>query len=319
MNRKTFLRTALGMGAGAVAARHFSEHDASDLAAAIAGPTTHYRRMESTVPTPELVPAVEAHLRLASRVVADSLPTAVGFGVLSETAGLAAWLAADRGEAGTARKHYSQAHHYAEQANHSLLATYMLASLGHFAVESGDPRQGLPLLDRAQHQIDGKDVSDNARAWLASLQSLAYAAMEDRPAALAKLRAAETLSESDRGDPQWPWVFPFDASKMARYQASTLARLGDLTGARSAFEDAAPALTSPKPRALAQVDHARLLAHAGFVEEACALAVDALTVGQRYGSERVTRGVQEMRALLPATGEGVAELDEQLTSLYLEN
>jgi hypothetical protein len=274
--------------------------------------------MEAAVSTTELRPAVEAHLRLVSEVVTDSLPTSVGFKVLSETAGLAAWLAADQGDEGAARRHYVEALRQAERAHHPLLVAYMRASLGHFAVESGDPRPGLALLERAQHEIEGHDVPNAARAWLASLKSVAHAVMGDRVSATAELRNAETLSGNHRGDPQWPWVFAFDAGKAARYQAATLSRLGDLAGARTAFSAASVTLTSPKPRAVAQVDHARVLAQAGQVDEATVLALDALGVGRRYGSVRVIQRIRALRNLLPSMTQETSELDDQLTALYTE-
>lgn len=318
VNRKAFLQVAFGAAAGALVGRDLSDYDASDLVSAIAAPTRNYRRMEAAVSTAELTPAVEAHLRLASGMVADSLPTSVGYGVLSETAGLAAWLAADQGEEGTARRRYVQALRYAERAQHPLLTAYMRASLGHFAVEVGDPRPGLVLLERAQHEIKDHDVPDAARAWLASLQSLAHATMNDGAAALAQLRTAESLAGTDRGDPQWPWVFAFDAPKAARYRAATLALLGDLRGARTAFAAASVALTAPKPRALAQVEHARVLARACQVDEAAVLALDALSVARRYASVRVAQRIRALRRLLPAATPETAELDDQLTALYTE-
>ena len=319
VDRKTFLKTALGAGAGAWVAHHFPGHDSSDLAEAIAGPTAHYRRMEAAVSTLDLGPAVEAHLRLVSTIVGGSLPTAVGYGVLSETAGLAAWLSADRGDTGSARRSYATAVHHAQRAHHPLLVAYMRASLGHFAVESGDPRQGLTLLEQARHDLRNQDIPDPAQAWLASLHAAAHAQLGDRTAAVAELQTAEALVGSGRGEPRWPWVFAFDAPKAARYQASALARLGDVSAARMAYAAATPALTAPKPRALAQVDHAEVLAHAGQLDEACTLAVDALAVGQRYGSERVTSRVRAFRASLPPTTRDTTELDEALAALYTED
>ncbi|WP_231104766.1 hypothetical protein [Haloechinothrix halophila] len=77
----------------------------------------------------------------------------------------------------------------------------------------------------------------------------------------------------------------------ARYQAATLAALGD-------------------------VGHARALADAGHVAEGCALAADALTIGRRYGSERITGRVREFRASLPHYTSDAADLDDELTALY---
>ena len=318
MNRKSFLRTALGVGAGTLAARYFPDHDVSDLAGAVAGPTAHYRRMESVVSTPELIPAVEAHLRLVSGVVTESLPVPVGFGVLAETTGLAAWLAVDQGDTGRARRHYVDAVRHAERTHDLLLTAYMIASLGHFVVESGGPRQGIDLLERAQRSLDGRDVPDAARAWLASLRSLAHATLGDRTTALAELRIAEHLSERHRGEPQWPWVFAFDGPKAARYAASILALLGDVGAAQAAFIAATPALTSPKPRALAQVDLAHAMADAGRIDVASTLALDALLIGRCYGSERVIRRVRAVRGLMPVDSRETAELDEHLAALYTD-
>lgn len=317
VDRKTFLKTALGTGAGLVLSRHFPDPtaDANDLAAAIAGPTTYYRRMESVVSSEQLSPAVEAHLSLSSGIVNAKLRTSTGFGVLAEVSGLSAWLAVDRGDNATARRRYVDAVNHAEHASHPLLVSYMTASLGHFAVDDGQARQGVRLLDRAAGQLD-KTAPDTARAWLASLQAVAHAALGDRSATFSALRGAEKLTSRQRGEPHWPWVFTFDEAKAARYQASALGRLGDLRGATSAFEAAQPALTSPKPRALAEVDQAQVMANAGLVGEACQLALNALNVAREYGSERITARVRDFHATLPTNTAEARDLDEALAALY---
>ncbi len=258
VDRKNFLKTTLGAGAGVWVSHHFpasADDDPHGLALALSGPTTHYRHMESAVSSQELAPAVDAHLRLASYMVPDFLPTATGFGVLSGIAGLSAWLAADRGDLGAARRRYTEAVHHAERTHHPLLVAYMTASLGHFAAESGDPRQGVALLDRPAGKLDSSD-------------------------ARAALRIAGKLAERHRGEPRWPWVFAFDTTKAARYQASVLGRLGDFRAACSAYDAAGITALAPKPRALAQVEHAGVLARAGMVGESCALAAEALRVGR---------------------------------------
>jgi hypothetical protein len=317
VNRKTFLRVALGTGAGVWLAQNFPSHDSSDLLEAVAGPTASYRRMEQAVPTDQLAPAVDAHLRLASSVIAEAVPTASGYAVLSETIGLGAWLAVDRGDPGAARRYYAAAVQHAQRAHHPLLVSYMLASLGSFAVESGDARQGLALLRRARGRL-GKDAPETARAWLASLHAIAHASIGDGPAALDQLRDAERYAARHRGEPSWPWVFAFDSAKAARYQATTLAALGDATAARGAYAAASPALTAPKARAIAQIEHAHAVATDGHVDEACALALAALSIGRRYRSERITQRVRAFRATLPADARDAGHLDDVLADLYTE-
>ncbi|GAA3565800.1 hypothetical protein GCM10022222_57010 [Amycolatopsis ultiminotia] len=317
VDRKTFLKTALGTGAGVLVSRHAPgpADDPGALAAAISGPTAHYRRMESAVSSAQLAPAVDAHLALAASVVTGSLRNSTGYAVLAETAGLAAWIAADRGDNAAARRRYREAVAHAERAHHPLLASYMTASLGSFAVDAGHPRQGVTLLDRAAAQLD-PTAPDAARAWLSSLHAVAHAALGDKTATLAALRSAERLTSRQSGEPQWPWVFTFDRAKAARYQAGALARLGDLRAASTAYSAANPALTAPKPRALAQLDHARALAAAGRAGEASRLAAAALRIGREYGSERITARARDVRAVLPARTAEAAELDDALTALY---
>ncbi|MBL1075928.1 hypothetical protein JK358_16140 [Nocardia sp. 2] len=313
VNRKQFLSSALVVSTGAVLAN--SAPTESALIETMAGPTANYRRMESSVPSDRLAPVVDAHLNLVAGVVRDRLRTSSGFRVLSEIAGLAAWLAADRGDDAAARRRYIEAIRHAERTHHPLLVSYMTASLGHYAVEMGDGRAGLALLRTAALQL-GRDTPDSAGAWMSSLLAVAYAATGDRTSSLAALRRAERLVERQRGEPQWPWVFAFDAAKAARYQASALARLGDNRAARSAFELAATAVIAEKPRALAKVEHAQVLARSGDIEGGCALAAEAVAVGLTYHSERITRTARSFRAALPVHTIEARALDDALATLY---
>lgn len=294
MDRKAFLQVVLGAAAGSVVARHFPDHDASDLLAAVAGPTAHYGRLGDTASTAELSPAVEVHLRLAASVVSGTLPTREGFAVLSEAAVLAAWVARERDDTGTARRHYREAVHHAERARHPLLTAFMLQSRGTFAIDAGHPRQGLGLLQQARRLLNDERAPDAAQAHIASWLALGQAELGDRGAALAELRIAESMIDSERGEHRWPWVFRFSAAKAARYRAATLAKLDDLAGARSAFAAAAPALVAPRPRAHALADQAGALSRAGHIDEASELAREALAIGHQYGFERIVQRVQEL-------------------------
>jgi tetratricopeptide (TPR) repeat protein len=317
VDRKTFLKATMGAGTGVLLSSTLpvSSGSDADLIAVLSGPTTYYRRMESSVPSDQLSPAVDAHLNLVASVVRDRLRMSAGYRLLSEVAGLAAWLAADRGDNATARLRYGQAIRHAEQTHHPTLTAYMTASLGHFATESGDSQHGLTLLRRATAQLDD-NAPDSAHAWLSSLSGVAYAALGDRTHTLSALRRAERLASRQHGEPRWPWVFTFDAAKAARYQANALRRLGDLRQARNAYVAATPALTAAKPLAFAKVEHADVRARMGDVAGGCALAIEALSVGRAYGSERIASRVREFRAALPAQTVEARRLDSALAALY---
>jgi hypothetical protein len=312
VNRKQFLTTALAMSAAMLTNTAPDEAELLDM---MTGPTTSYRRMESSVPSDHLSPVVEAHLGLVSGIVHDRLRTASGYRTLSEVAGLAAWLAADKGDDAAARQRYRDAITYAEHTHHPLLVSYMTASLGHYAVETGDSRAGLALLHTASAQM-GQDAPDSAAAWMSSLLATAYAATGNRKAALSALDHAEHLANRQRGEPRWPWVFAFDSAKAARYQASALGRLGDHRAARRAFDAAAAALGADKPRALAQVEHAHVLARSGDIGAGCALAAEALRIGLTLRSERITRRTRSFRASLPTRTREARPLDDALSTLY---
>ena len=68
--------------------------------------------------------------------------------------------------------------------------------------------------------------------------------------------------------------------------------------------------------AASYAEHAGVLARAGMVGKSCALAAEALRVGRRYGTERITARVRDFRAILPVGTTEAAELDEALTALY---
>ncbi|MFE3026356.1 hypothetical protein [Nocardia tengchongensis] len=102
VNRKQFLSSALVVTTNAVLSN--SAPTESELIDTMAGPTANYRRMESSAPSDRLAPVVDAHLNLVAGIVRDRLRTSGGFRALSEIAGLAAWLAADRGDDAAARR-----------------------------------------------------------------------------------------------------------------------------------------------------------------------------------------------------------------------
>ena len=276
-----------------------------------------YRQLEQRTPARSLAQPVTAHLSLAC----DMARRAQGkqrirlAAAVAEIAGLAAWLHADLVEPGRARQFYKMSMNAAQQAQHPLLAIYMQGSFGQYATLAGDPIHGLRLLRDAAGRLP-RSAPTTARAWLAALEAVALGYLGDR-AALRVLDDARRYADADTGDPVWPWVFPFDSSRVASYRAITASRLGLVKIAMDAFGQA-EAARSPKQAALVAVEHARVLATGGDLDQACDLAVTAYDVGCSYESERVQQAVREFRTSL--TGRNAqritAELDDRLHSVY---
>ena len=235
---------------------------------------------------------------------------------VAEIAGLAAWLHADLVEPGQARRFYKMSISAAQQAQHPLLAIYMQGSFGQYATLAGDPVHGLRLLRDAAGRLP-RSAPPTARAWLAALEAVALGYLGDR-AALKVLDDAQRYADAGaRSEPVWPWVFPFDSSKVASYRAVAASRLGLANIAVDAF-DQADAARSPKQAALVAAEHARVLATGGHIDQACAIAVAAYHVGATYESERVRQALREFRASLGSrAGQRItAELDDRLHSAY---
>jgi transcriptional regulator with XRE-family HTH domain len=285
-------------------------------------PSATYRRLEQRLPSRSLIAPVGAHLalvhQLATRTGHSPAHTRRLFAVLSETAGLAAWLFVDVDDRANARRHYQLAVRAAERSGHPLLPAYMRASLGQFAANCGDAADSVRLVADARHRLP-RSAPAIAGIWMDAIESLALAQARDRNA-LTKLDHAEArLARAANDEPVWPWIFRFDERKLAGFRAQAAAKLGRTKIAEKAMLLARDPQQSPKPRAVMDVLRAGILAQTGQTDEACTLAVAAFRVGQSYDSERVTRAVAVFRSSLgTGAGRATAELDECLHTTYRE-
>ena len=181
----------------------------------------------------------------------------------------------------------------------------------------GDPDHGLRLLRDATARLP-HSAPPTARAWLASLEGVALGYLGDR-AALKVLDDAQRYADASVStDPIWPWVFQFDASKIAGYRAIAASRAGLPKIAMAAFDQAGGADRSPKQAAIVATEHARALAASGQGDQACELALAAYDVGCSYDSERVRQAVRDFRFNLGprAPQRLTADLDARLHSAY---
>lgn len=281
------------------------------------------RRLEATTPANELARGAVAHVNLANRVLGRAAQSDYASdirAVMSEAAGFAAWLHADMHDIGTSRTYYRLAIDSARQAEHSLLAAYMIGSLAAFEIDADDPMLALDLLAQARREL-GEQPPATARAWLYSIEALGHATAHDAPAAVAALREAESavIASERAAAPPWPWVFPFDDAKLAGYRALVMVRLGRADEAVAAF---AESLSSVQPaikqRGVLMTEIATAKAMSGDYDEAFHLVSNALTVGITYGSERIIQRARRFRRTYggPMTGSARA-FDERLRATLL--
>lgn len=270
--------------------------------------TNPQRRLDASTPARELARGVVPHVEMANRMLGRAHGLGVATDVaaaLSEAAGLAGWLHTDMCDHGTARFYYRLAIDAACHAGHDLLAGYMLGSLAAFEIDTGDHVGGLGLIARAREQMAGED-HPTPRAWLAAIEALGHASARggERAADDAVERAGAAV-EAGWGmtEPPWPWIFPFDQAKLAGYRALVCVRLGRPSEALAAFADSLVApQPAPKQRAMIMLEVATAACQEGVTEkdaaridEAFSLAAEALALGERYDSGRVTQRARLFR------------------------
>jgi len=257
-------------------------------------PSATYRRLERRLPSRSLIAPVSAHLalvrQLATRSGHSPAHTRRVFALLSETAGLAAWLHVDMDDRANARRHYQLAIRAAGRSGHPLLPAYMAASMGQFAADCGDATESVRIVSDARELLP-RSAPTIAGIWMDAVESLALAQIGDRNALTILDRAELRLSRASNDEPVWPWIFRFDERKIAGFRAQVAAKLGRIRVAERALHVAQDPQQAPKPRAVVDVLRAELLARSGHFEEACRVAGEAFDVGRCYGSERVIRAV----------------------------
>src|SRR5215469_8276815 len=249
-------RQFLGGSLSVLAAAAIPYSDVGD-ARLLMATSLSYRQLEQRTPARALTQPVTAHLALARDLArrADGKQQARLSAAVAEVAGLAAWLHADMAEPARARQFYKMSIGAAHQAHQALLAIYMQGSFGQYATTVGDPVHGLRLLRDATARLP-RSAPPTARAWLACLEGVALGYLGDR-AALKVLDDAQRYADASVStDPIWPWVFQFDASKIAGYRAIAASRAGLPKIAMAAFDQAGGADRSPKQAAIVATEHA---------------------------------------------------------------
>jgi transcriptional regulator with XRE-family HTH domain len=288
--------------------------------------TRAQRKLDATTSARDLARSASAHVEMTNQMLAQTRESSAGRHVaaaLSEAAGFAAWLHTDMCDLGTARTYYRLAIGAARDAGNQLLGGYMLGSLAAFEIDNGDGTNGLDLIARARQHLAGTE-HPAPHAWLAAIEALGHVAARTGSGAADRAldRAAAAIeARSAVSPPPWPWMFPFDNAKLAGYRAVTYVRLGRSADALASFaESLATAQPAPKQRAVVMLEVATAGCQEGFsqrdttrIDEAFQLAGDALTVGARYGSERVIQRCRTFRRSYvgPSTAQ-VKDFDQQL-------
>jgi transcriptional regulator with XRE-family HTH domain len=294
---------------------------AEDAAATVHAITTAHRRLDGTTPSHELAEPVAAHLRMAGRMqgkISDPRSRQAMAAAVSEVAGLAGWLYWDMHDLGSARHHYRIAVEQAQRASgDSMLTAYMLGSLASFViVQESAADEGVALIRHAANALAGERPA-TADAWLASIEAVAHASAGDEVQTWRALdRAEAAVGRAAEDPPPWPWVFAFDAGKIAAHRLTCAVRLRrpDVAYAAVANLPVLMAAGHRKQGALILLDLACAHVQAQEVEEGLRVATAAITLAASTRSERVLSRARQVRRTIPATAPpgSLRDFDEHL-------
>jgi transcriptional regulator with XRE-family HTH domain len=280
MRRRTFLQAL----AATPVVTMLPDADASTEA--VTAVTGGFRRLEATTPASELRAPVNAHLRfVAHRLSGGGKQLAAA---ASEAAGFAAWLAVDQDDDKQAAKLYGRAVEYGQRSGSDLLVSYMEGSrLLWLAETEARPVFGSALTAGFR---DATELPPTVRAWLAVVEATAHAAHGNADDTFAALQRAEHAIASNH-EPSWPWLFPFDARRLAGYVGACATKLNLHKTAIPALQDALPQ-TRTKQRALILVDLSTNYAALGQHDQARVYAHEAASIGQERHSMKILRRLQ---------------------------
>jgi transcriptional regulator with XRE-family HTH domain len=290
-----------------------------ESAAVVHAITTAQRRLDGTTPSSELAEPALAHLRMATRMqsqIWDPLSTKAMAAAVSEVAGLAGWLHWDMHDLGSARRYYRLAVEYSRRAEESLLTMYMLGSLASFVVHKGEASEGLALIRHAA-KTSTEQSPATASAWLAAMEAVAHATSGDDVQTWRALDRAEAAVEriAMEQKPPWPWVFPFDARKIASHRLTCAVRLRRPDVAYTAVKNLSMvAAGHRKQGALVLLDLASAHVQTRELDQALRMATTAVDLAAQTQSERVLSRARQFRRTVPAhtPHRALREFDERL-------
>lgn len=290
-----------------------------EAAATIHAITMAHRRLDGATSSTELSQPVLAHLQMATNMqteISDPRNGRAMAAAVSEIAGLAGWLHWDMNDLGSARRHYRRAVEQARRVGeNTTLTAYMLGSLASFIVQEGDANEGLTLIRHATKESEGQRPA-TADAWLEAMTAVAHASAGNATETWRALDRAEAATERVTAEepPPWPWVFSFDARKIATHRLTCAVRLRRPDIAYTAvekipFQD----FGHHKQRALALLDLASVHVQVQEFDEGLRAAMAAVDLGTATRSERVLGRARQFRRTVPArSADLLREFDERL-------
>jgi len=261
---------------------------------------THF----ATVAPAQLLPVVNDHIRAVTRLLGVGQPIAYRrrlCSIAGHLAGQRAWLMFDLCRVAEAEAWYEFALEPASEAGDDALVAWLLGAHSVVAFDRGDPRQAKQLLDRANYHV-GRAGNTPVSGWVDALRSRAHAALGEVAAAREALVRSRNSSQRIADD---SYRHGMDTSsgelRIDYYEGSTLLAVGDLVGAREAFERALEAQGPGHLKGRAVVNlHIAMTYAQHDVDRAVDLATSAWAIPAEQRIGPIGERIHQLRRLMSA-------------------
>jgi hypothetical protein len=244
------------------------------------------------------------------------------FSAAGEAAQLLGWTAYDAGRHAAAQRYFVQGLRLAQEAQDPVLAARLLSNLSHQANYRGQYSQALQLARAAQTAAAGRATA-TVQAMLLAMEARALASSGDARLCAEVLHRAERAFESSRSADDPAWISYFDAREMAGEAAHCFRDLGQpgqtLASGALAID---PLATPSRTRAFISIVTAAGACRAGDLDQALALAGQAVDLGGSLRSSRYVRYLADFRETIevryaaePAVREFLRRLEHRYPQL----
>jgi transcriptional regulator with XRE-family HTH domain len=255
----------------------------------------------------------------ADRLLHGRFSDSVGRALFSATAEatlLAAWMSYDSAPGSSlAQRYFIQALALAQAGNDRLLGASILDAMSHQATYTGRFGEAADLARAAMTGSQGIATA-TLTAHFHAMEARALARMGDAKGCDRSLAEAISEFERRRPDDDPAWIRYFDESELSAEFGHCLRDLGRATGAA---EYASRSLAAVDESAFMRSDFFAMMVladaylDAGEQEQACSVALKALTAGEQIRSARCVKYLNEFHQRLTAKGisRSAAEFYEQ--------
>ncbi|WP_157474367.1 hypothetical protein [Parafrankia sp. EUN1f] len=270
----------------------------------------HVRRLLLFYFRSEIVPLLQAHHPAGQRREI--------FRAAAEVVELLGWSAYDAGRHGAAQRYYAQGLRLAREAEDDLLGGWMLASLSHQANYLGKFNDAVQLARASFAATRGKSGITAACLSLA-MEARALASLGDARGCAIAIHNAERLLERQETDQDPPWISFFTAEELAGEAAHCYRDLGMSAEVRSFGRQALDMNTPPRTRAFIGMVNAAGALNGGDLDEAVAVASEAVTLGAALQSDRYVRYLRDFERAISGRYPGDYRVVEFSNTLRLHH